>query len=137
MRIPGISGDAEGNYFIMAEWGKLVVAAFCLLLFVGFVSGREEDIKFNMNAQAYLYVDKFGFYDQGSASVNVTLSDPRYDAILFSCTQYAWRQVRHIQKDGMNNQTRSFTMITCNMAFARISPMIMLAIFNVSSETLR
>lgn len=69
------------------------IFVFFFFFFTFVCYAREGNIKFSMNGQAYLYIDKFGFYDQGQANVNVSLSSNTYEAIIFSCNQYAWREV--------------------------------------------
>ena len=67
---------------------------YVLVLFLVLqVSCREGSESFDMQYQLFYTLNSFGFFDGGTADVNVTLADPNYTAVLFSCPVSDWRAV--------------------------------------------
>lgn len=68
-----------------------------------------------MNGQAFIYIDKFGFYDGGEASLNVTLDLSTYEALIFGCNQYAWREVFINKKQTKKTDFLIIYLVICRL----------------------
>lgn len=91
-----------------AGW-KCVLMFLVLGLSLLSTQGRSvEDVTFDLNGGVFVYLSRFGFYDGGTANLTLSLDDANYEALLFACTDTAWRQlyVDYVTEDVCSNTTQ-------------------------------